>query len=246
MDNIRDAFRGADTMYGVKFAEIYNDAWADFSEKRAYTILEKFASRGSILDVGCGTGNFLRIIERHFERCAGFDISPPMIEIARRNCEKSKLFVGDARSFDLGEKFDLVTGNFDMINHLQSIDEYLSAFRCVLAHLRAGGEFVFDFLTPYERVYIGRDYIIENRKYIKIFRDEEYDADHIEIRMTVLDKPDREELCRVSQIESLYPVERVTAALKEAGFSEITMCNHEYKPLVSAAEPDRVFCRAKA
>jgi SAM-dependent methyltransferase len=62
---------------------------------------------GNILDVGCGTGNYIPAIEKK-GKVIGIDISPKMIEVSKKlgidNC-----FVGDIFSFESKKKFDTIT-----------------------------------------------------------------------------------------------------------------------------------------
>jgi SAM-dependent methyltransferase len=62
---------------------------------------------GDILDVGCGTGNYLPLLARH-GRVLGIDISPNVIEVARRRgCKTCK--VADVFTFRTAKRFDTIT-----------------------------------------------------------------------------------------------------------------------------------------
>ena len=74
-------------MYNKDFAIIYNKEWSKFSETMAENVLKITPCRDSVLDLGCGTGNFLKRLEKHFKRTVGIDISENMIAIARKNCK---------------------------------------------------------------------------------------------------------------------------------------------------------------
>lgn len=77
----------------------------------------------SILDVGCGNGNWAKIIKEEFPNIdyLGVDISEKMVKIARRNCPDMKFQIGDIRNLKLNKKFDLIF-SFTSILHIPSED----------------------------------------------------------------------------------------------------------------------------
>ncbi len=90
------------------------------------------------LDVACGTGRHLAILRRKF-RVVGLDRSAEMLRVARRRLPGVRLVRGDMRSFDLGERFDVVSCLFSAIGHLATERELLRTFRTLASHLHPGG-----------------------------------------------------------------------------------------------------------
>ncbi|MBI5068457.1 MAG: class I SAM-dependent methyltransferase [Deltaproteobacteria bacterium] len=64
----------------------------------------------ALLDFACGTGRVLASVEGLATHAAGIDISPAMVELARRRCTRARLHVGDLVA-DPG----LLPGPFDVI-----------------------------------------------------------------------------------------------------------------------------------
>ena len=102
-------------------------------------------------DIGCGTGLFAR----YLSDCWGLpvwavDISPEMLRVAKSNClgANVKLLRQDIRSLRLPEPVDLVTSNFDALNHLTGEGDLRNAFQRIAANLRSGGHLYFDLVTP--------------------------------------------------------------------------------------------------
>jgi ubiquinone/menaquinone biosynthesis C-methylase UbiE len=64
----------------------------------------------SILDVGCGTGSHLELYQRYKCELYGLDLSPSMLEVARKRLgETARLDLGDASAMPYRDKkFDLV------------------------------------------------------------------------------------------------------------------------------------------
>jgi SAM-dependent methyltransferase len=108
----------------------------------------------SLLDVGCGSGEFIRQIAGAFPdaRFIGIDRSPEMVRRARENGV-------DARCVDLCDvegRFDVITCIFDMLNYL-SPEELPGFMRCLAARLRPGGLLLCDLNTlhGFETVAVG-------------------------------------------------------------------------------------------
>lgn len=81
-------------------------------------IADKFAAEGlRVLDIGCGTGSLALALARRGAHVTGIDISPQMLDMARRKVEEARL--GEAvtlvqmSAIDLDETFE--TGSFDLI-----------------------------------------------------------------------------------------------------------------------------------
>ncbi|MFH1587810.1 MAG: class I SAM-dependent methyltransferase [Candidatus Diapherotrites archaeon] len=62
----------------------------------------------SVLDLGCGTGEFLSFLENSFD-CYGIDSSKKMLGIASKKLKKSLLSAQDLINFSLNKKFDAIT-----------------------------------------------------------------------------------------------------------------------------------------
>ena len=90
--------------------------WAANEEQQTATyraVLERagIAAGTTVLDVGCGTGVFLRLASDAGARVAGVDASEALLELARRRVPKADLHLGDLQllPFD-NDRFDVVTG----------------------------------------------------------------------------------------------------------------------------------------
>ena len=131
-------------VYDAIMADIEYDAWAEF-------ILGYAADAGlkpsTALDLACGTGGLTRELHALGLSVTGLDASQDMLRIAAERLPDVRLLAGDLRTFDLGERFDLITCVFDSLNNLTEEGELLSALRQCRAHLAPGGLLAFDVNT---------------------------------------------------------------------------------------------------
>jgi SAM-dependent methyltransferase len=105
----------------------------------------------SAADLGCGTGLFARHLSDLWHvPVFGVDLSPAMLRVAASNCHRGgvTLLRQDIRQLRLPMPVDLVTANYDTVNHLLNDRELKRLFERVHRYLRTGGHFVFDFITP--------------------------------------------------------------------------------------------------
>jgi 2-polyprenyl-3-methyl-5-hydroxy-6-metoxy-1,4-benzoquinol methylase len=110
-------------------------------------LVEKYARKGRILDVGCGTGSLASDLNPDsFESYLGIDVSAAAISIAKkRKSQKMDFEVGDLRHYECREKYDLIVFEESLY--------YIPLFRQRLLrryaqYLRPGGLFVVTVAHP--------------------------------------------------------------------------------------------------
>ena len=130
----------------------------------------------TLLDVGCGSGNFLVQMKHALDipQVKGIDLSPVMVSKSIENGV-------DASCIDLCAiegKYDVITAVFDMLNYLTP--ELLQHFlTCVKAHLNDGGVFLCDINTLYgfENVAVGSYIVDDDERFLTVdseFEEGEY------------------------------------------------------------------------
>ncbi|XVU30025.1 class I SAM-dependent methyltransferase [Actinoplanes sp. CA-054009] len=116
---------------------------------------------GSVLELGCGTGNKLIPIASGGRPSVGLDFSSEMLAEAARKAGERGVAVewvrGDMRAFDLGRTFDFVFVAANSLLHLHEADDLVSCFRSVRRHLAPGARFVFDVFNPNVRLLAAAD-----------------------------------------------------------------------------------------
>ncbi|MBN1591762.1 MAG: class I SAM-dependent methyltransferase [Candidatus Coatesbacteria bacterium] len=104
---------------------------------------------GPVLEVGSGTGRILvPLLERGVD-IVGLDTSDNMMARCRAMCEtkglKAELHKQSILDFDLSQKFGLVVFGSGGLGLFLEEEEIKKAFERVMAHLRPGGLFIFEY-----------------------------------------------------------------------------------------------------
>jgi len=131
------------------FAKFYDEAMGDMSWKIDFLkqlLKEDVPGAKSVLELACGTGTMLKGLSSDYS-VAGADLSPEMVELAKKKLPDADIHVGDMTSYDFGKTFDIVLCVYDSINHLMGWEQWQALFANVDKHLAAGGVFIFDFNT---------------------------------------------------------------------------------------------------
>jgi SAM-dependent methyltransferase len=115
------------------------------AESEALHAIIQEASPGArtLLDVACGTGAHLEILRRWYG-VEGVDLSPEMLEGARKRLPDVPLQVADMRTLDLGREFDVVTCLFSSIGYVTDLAEMRSTIGRLAEHVAPGGVLIVD------------------------------------------------------------------------------------------------------
>ncbi len=137
----------------------------------------------SVIDIGCGQGDFCQILESNGLKTLGVDLSQKQIQIA----QSKKI---DAQCIDIKdckEKFDCATAVFDVINYIpkNNIKEFLTHTYNLLEN---NGYFIFDInsLYGFEEVAQGTLTIDTDDKFIAI--DANFENDCLATDITLFTK----------------------------------------------------------
>ena len=103
---------------------------------------------GSVLELGCGSGQLLVPLASLGVAATGLDLSSPMLRAAARRAAAAgvpvRLIEGDMRAFDLECKFSLIFVARNTLLHLSEPDDFAGFFSSVRRHLEPNGILAFD------------------------------------------------------------------------------------------------------
>lgn len=111
-----------------------------------------------VLDWGCGSGIYAKILNRKGARIKGFDKSEEMIKIAKKDSPNLYLRVGSGLKIPFNEKFDIVFASLA----LHYLKDWNKAFREVSRVLKKDGVFLFSDYNPVTKS--SKSIICENKK----------------------------------------------------------------------------------
>ena len=138
----RDVSEANRRVYNEKCVESYDANPSLFGEeqtRRLHRILTEIRATcgGShFLDVGCGTGNVLRVAQAHFEECVGLDQAEVMLARVAPQLPNVKLVAAQAQKLPFpAESFDAVS-MYALLHHLY---DPLTALEEAARVLRPGG-----------------------------------------------------------------------------------------------------------
>lgn len=135
-------------------SEYYDIIYNDMTDAEFYLNQAK-KSKGSVLEIGCGTGRILIYLAKHGIDITGLDISDKMLEKLKQKAQKQgldiELFVRDMREFSLDKKFSLIILPYRSFLHLKNNKERLSALTCIKKHLLPEGKVIIHTCLPTEQ-----------------------------------------------------------------------------------------------
>lgn len=233
-----------------RFARVYNQHWGDFGAhvlpRLQELLLDKLPDDAHILDLCCGTGQLAATLVARGYMVTGVDGSAEMLRYARENAPGVTFVLADAREVSLPASCHAVISTFDSLNHLLTLDDLTTAFRCAHAALYDGGWFLFD-------VNMEPGYLVRWRGSFAIVADDHvvavsnrYDAAaRMGYFQATLFFPDGDRWQRSDLVltQRAYPLEEIRAALSAAGFHDIHAFPDTNGTALDAAE--RLFFRGR-
>jgi len=130
--------------YGMP--EFYNRA-IDLEQRLALAPWLKVPAGARVLDIGCGVGRWSRLLAARGADVTGVDISPTMIEEARRRArsegvaDRCRFLVSDISALNVQGEFDLVLG-VTVLQHILDPDALSAALQALSSRVAAGGRIV--------------------------------------------------------------------------------------------------------
>ena len=114
-------------------------------------------SAGTVVDLGCGGGQWLGRLADYGYRTIGIDVSPQMIQIARRNSPSSQFITGSFAEVDI-PTCDVVTSLGEPLNYLNSGPAIKRTIQKAYRSLHPNGVFIFDVRHPAAQAIAARDH----------------------------------------------------------------------------------------
>jgi SAM-dependent methyltransferase len=204
-------------------AELY-DPWSrSVTEDVGFYVAEGRKARGTVVELGVGTGRIAVPVASAGVPVIGVDSSVGMLEVCRRRAEAAgvsrlvDLRRGDLRNPPVTERVRLVTSPFRALLHAETDEDRRAALAAAYRLLVPGGRFVFDVFAP-----SSADVAETNGRWLErergIWERADWDVERRVLTLSV-----RGEDAETSMTLSWIPTEDWRRLLEEAGF-EILAC----------------------
>lgn len=132
------------------YDEVHHHLDYALAAKTLLTLIERIhPGADSLLDIGCGTGRHLQLMQPRF-LVSGLDINAELLAIARgRLGDGARLHISDMIDFSLNERFDVITCLFGSITFVVTRERLQRAIEAMARHLSADGVlFIEPWLAP--------------------------------------------------------------------------------------------------
>ncbi|WP_025729828.1 class I SAM-dependent DNA methyltransferase [Atopobacter phocae] len=230
-------------------SEMYND-WMEYTEQVVGDV-----SLHKVLDLGCGSGDFLQLVESTGAVTMGVDISPEMLKLAAHKV-KADLYLQSMLDLTGLPTASLVTSFCDSVCYLTQPDDWLTLFQAVHDFLPNQGWFLFDVhslgtLANFDdfmyrdQLEDGTDLIWESEVVEEVNRLKVHH--HLTIYQPIETKEHEEahfEKKKEHHIEVTYSMDQIEMMLKQAGFNQVNVTS-DFGQEVASDSSERLFfaCR---
>jgi len=126
------------------------DMYSDIQNKCTLKLIDIIEDKNpcDILEIGCGTGNYTRLLKNRFPDAyiTAVDISPGMIEVAKEKFKNGRVrfYIEDGENLNIDKTFNLITSS----SVFQWFDNPKSSFEKYSRMLTKNGTFVFSAFGP--------------------------------------------------------------------------------------------------
>lgn len=211
------------------FAEFYDSLMenAEYDKRADYyqqILADNGIKSGILADLGCGTGSMsIRMHNKGFD-VIGIDPGIGMLMQARQKTAGTDILLlnQSMEELDLYGTIDCAISTLDCINHLESKENVLTAFKKVSLFMNKGGIFAFDVNTVFKHRNKLADnaYIFENDKVFCAWQNSLNDDDSVDITLDFFEEDEGAYYRETERFtERAYPIEELKQMLEEAGFT---------------------------
>jgi SAM-dependent methyltransferase len=210
------------------YDELFSAARARMAAARERLLGPILGRAQAVCDLACGTGETALWFARRGLRTFAVDLSPVMVRITRNKVRTAGLPVrvirADMRDFRLPEPVDLITSEYDAVNHIPKPGDLVAVARSASRALRPGGHFFFDVNNSLGfRRYWNGPYYVETRNVCMMMRSGHNEAgDRAWSDIELFLREGRHWVRRKDRVEEVcWTGAEVREALRAAGFDRV-------------------------
>lgn len=256
-----------ETTFDKAFAMAWNENQGSYSQNLAKKILKFIKLQdlkvNTVLDICCGSANFLNEMQNNGKQCTGTEILDSYVEYNKSKFPNMQFIkTNTINELDGLDKYDLISCNHDVVNMFPTLEEWGNFFKNVYNHLNNGGLFIFDYYTKRklkdwnETFFDGNDKIdyiknivcdgksktaISNIYYINLVSKAKDESVHAMDRNYSMNNYDSKyKKAEDTQVEYYFENKDILAKLKHAGYRYIITTDGNLSPISMIDDVNRM------
>ena len=217
-------------LYDSLMADAPYNKWVDFVKNQ---LQKPNLNDLSILDIGCGTGELLVLLQQSGANVTGVDLSAEMLSLAKDKCEKAgfspPLFQQSMTNLEGLGQHDVVTIFCDSLNYLESEEDVLATIKSAYQQLKEEGILLFDVhsITKINKGFINQTFAEDTEKMAYIWTSFEGEYENsVEHELAFFMEDEETGLFERSyelHKQRTFSVDQYQSWLNEAGFCNVTI-----------------------
>ena len=232
-NNLVDNYTGFADFYDEFMDDIPYDDWSCFIVSK---LKEHKIDSGIVCELGCGTGEITKRLQKAGYDMIGIDLSEDMLSVAMNKFYDEEisgimLLNQDMRSFELYGTVDAIVSICDSLNYITEPEDLLKVFKLVNNYLEKDGLFIFDLKTDYfyRTDYADGEFSDEAEDAIlrwKNHYDTETKLNHYEVEIEYAYE-DGEDKFTESHVQRAYSKEEITSLIEQSGMKLLEMIDYD-------------------
>lgn len=200
----------------------FYDAFIDPDVYEEYIkLINQYTTRGTLLDIGCGTGTLSIELAKAGYEVVSTDLSEEMLQIVSFRAKEENINL-EIAMYDLLDPidylFDNIIASMDVINHLTDLEDVEFGFTNIYNSLKENGIFIFDVLSA-EYIDALDGYIENDEEYHFRWESHKGDKEHSIVHNIYVDVDGAEEMSTIYEVtHDFKEYERI---FEKVGFKQL-------------------------
>jgi SAM-dependent methyltransferase len=182
-------------------------------------LVNKYSARGSLLDIGCGTGSLSIELAKIGYEVLATDLSEEMLHIVNYRAKQDEVAL-EIALYDMldpiDHEFDVVIAAMDVVNHLSDLEDVEFGFTNIYNSTKMNGVFIFDVLSV-EFIDAFDGYVEDDEDYHFHWESHKGDKIHSIVHTITLNIDDKTEEVKI--YEQTHESGEYEKIIKKIGFS---------------------------
>lgn len=138
----------------TKTANLYDEIYKEKDYKGEVEFIETLIKKRfgnskdiNVLDMGCGSGNHLKLLSKKYKNLFGVDPNKNLLEIASKKVNNASFYQGEMSNYSNPRRFDLILCLFSTIHYNYNLKLLETTLKKFYENLRYGGFAIIDFIS---------------------------------------------------------------------------------------------------